>query len=78
MLNPCIGFPFPIEKSLRPFPVFSRAILKCHCKFARAVGVSRRASPNHFPRFTCEVACTIINRQAGRLIIVREIVPNRF
>lgn len=52
MLNPCIGFPFPIEKSLRPFPVFSRAILKCHCKFARAVGVECRIFPNKFMCFT--------------------------
>lgn len=78
MLNPCIGFPFPIEKSLRPFPVFPRAILKCHCKFARAVGVKLRIFPNKFMCFAWKNSCTINNRQAGRLIIVREIVPNRF
>lgn len=51
MLNPCIGFPFPIEKSLYSFPVFPRAILKRHCMFARAVGVKLRIFPNKFMCF---------------------------
>ena len=71
MLNPCIGFPFPIEKSLYSFPVFPRAILKRHCTFARAVGVKLRIFPNKFMCFAWKNSCTIINRARVRLIIVR-------